>query len=61
MNLIVNSDFDLDFKEVQKKLTNQSIAVDFEKVYDFAKRFINKYGICAKTIEKIYLLGYIQK
>lgn len=59
MNIKTNTDFDLDFTEVEKQLINISNPKNFERIYDLAKRFIKKFGFDARAIESIYLLGYI--
>lgn len=59
MDIKINSEFYLDFEEIEKQLSNIHISENFEYIYDFAKRYINKLGLNERTIEKIYLLGYI--
>lgn len=54
-------DLDEPFTETQKRIDNITFPSNFDIVYDFAKRFINLYGIGPQFIEKVYLLGYIQR
>ena len=59
MDIKTNSQFDLDFEEIEKQISNLPVPQNFEKIYDFAKRYIRIFGFDVRAIEKIYLLGFI--
>lgn len=59
MNIKTNSQFDLDFEEIEKQISNLPVPQNFEQIYDFAKRYIRIFGFDVRAIEKIYLLGFI--
>jgi len=54
-----NNEYDNEFKIIQRELQTTLTPQNFLMIYDFAKRYINQFGLNACSIEKIYLLGYI--
>lgn len=59
MDIKTNSEFDLDFEDIEKQISNLPIPQNFERIYDLAIRYVNKFGLNSKMIEKVYLIGYI--
>ena len=58
MDLKVNNSLDEEYATIYDVLLQMRTPENFEKIFDFSKRILNEFGLCARTIELIYQLGY---
>jgi hypothetical protein len=58
--LKTDPNLDHEFENMIKNTNDYPTPQNFSDIYDYSKRFINQYGIGPRSIEKIYLLGFIE-
>lgn len=57
--LNINKEYDCLYEDTDKIISCSDVPSNFAIIYDFSKRYFNKYGIGPEFIKRIYMMGYI--